>query len=308
MIEGLNAIKFLSKSINSKEKVSSSHWNFLHKDFKYENGNLSGLIGFGAITKPHRGFLKKTHLMFQWIFRKMAKDIVLFNKIDKKANKITSFQNRANNLDVIRQSLTISFLNQKINFNRIENVIVIGDGFATMTSLLIENKLVERVYFINLRKTLLVDLIYLKKAIGDIRFERETAIINSKDSINSLKSKHKYVAIEAENYELLEYINKDLVINIASFQEMSKQVIDNYFKFIYNKSGKHFYFYLCNREEKELPDGEKIKFKNYNFESDDQILENELCPWHQYFYMKYPPFFKKFDGPTRHQLRLIQNK
>ena len=308
MIEGLNAIKFLSKSINSKEKVSSSHWNFLHKNFKYENGNLSGLIGFGAITKPHRGFLKKTHLMFQWIFRKMAKDIVLFNKIDKKANKITSFQNRANNLDVIRQSLTISFLNQKINFNRIENVIVIGDGFATMTSLLIENKLVERVYFINLRKTLLVDLIYLKKAIGDKRFERETAIINSKDSINSLKSKHKYVAIEAENYELLEYINKDLVINIASFQEMSKQVIDNYFKFIYNKSGKHFYFYLCNREEKELPDGEKIKFKNYNFESDDQILENELCPWHQYFYMKYPPFFKKFDGPTRHQLRLIQNK
>ena len=150
--------------------------------------------------------------------------------------------------------------------------------------------------FINLRKTLLVDLIYLKKAIGDKRFERETAIINSKDSINSLKSKHKYVAIEAENYELLEYINKDLVINIASFQEMSKQVIDNYFKFIYNKSGKHFYFYLCNREEKELPDGEKIKFKNYNFEFDDQILENELCPWHQYFYMKYPPFFKKYGN------------
>ena len=111
MIEGLNGIKFLSKSINSKEKVSSSHWNFYHKDFKYENDELSGLIGFGAITKPYRGFKQKAHLMFQWIFRKMAKDIVLFNKIDKKANQITSFQNRANNLDVIRQSLTISFLN-----------------------------------------------------------------------------------------------------------------------------------------------------------------------------------------------------
>lgn len=131
----------------------------------------------------------------------MAKDIEFFNKIDKKANEITSFQNRANNLDVIRQSLTISFLNQKINFNRIDNVILIGDGFATMKSLLIETKLVERVYFINLRKTLLVDLIYLKKAIGNKRFERETAIINSKDSIYSLKGKHKYVAIEAENYE-----------------------------------------------------------------------------------------------------------
>lgn len=308
MIEGLNGIKYLGKSIKFKEKVSSSHWNFYHKDFKYENDKLYGLIGFGSITKPYKWYLKKIHLMFQWIFRKMARDIEFFNKIDKKANEITSSQERANDLDVIRQSLTISFLNQKVNFNGIENVIVIGDGFATMTSLLIESNLAERVYFINLRKTLLVDLIYLKKAIGDEKFERETAIINSKDSINSLKSKHKYVAIEAENYELLRYINKDLVINIASFQEMSKQVIDNYFKFIYNKSGKRFYFYLCNREEKELPDGEIIKFKNYNFGSDDQILEDQLCPWHQYFYSKYPPFFKKYDGPIRHQLRLIQNK
>ena len=308
MKEGLNAIKFLSKSINSKEKVSSSHWNYYHKDFNYEKEILSGLMGFGALTTPYKGLFRNIHYMFQWIFRKMTKDIVLFNKIDKKANEITSFQNRANNLDVIRQSLTISFLNQKINFNTIDKVIVIGDGFATMTSLLIENKLVERVYFINLRKTLIVDLIYLKKAIGDKRFETETAIINQKDCFNSLKSRHKFIAIEAENYELLKYINKDLVINIASFQEMSKEIIDNYFKFIYSKNGKPFYFYLCNREEKELPDGEKIKFKNYNFEFDDQILENELCPWHQYFYMKYPPFFKKYDGPTRHQLRLIQNK
>ena len=116
MKEGLNSIKFLSKSINSKEKVSSSHWNFYHKNFNYEKGVLSGLIGFGALTKPYKGLLKNIHYMFQLIFRKMAKDKVLFNKIDKKANEITSFQNRANNLDVIRQSLTISFLNQKIKF------------------------------------------------------------------------------------------------------------------------------------------------------------------------------------------------
>ena len=124
MIEGLNAIKFLSKSINSQEKVSSSHWNYYHKDFKYEKETFSGLMGFGALTTPYKGLFRNIHYMFQWIFRKMTKDIVLFNKIDKKANEITSFQNRANNLDVIRQSLTISFLNQKLNFNTIENVIV----------------------------------------------------------------------------------------------------------------------------------------------------------------------------------------
>jgi hypothetical protein len=196
----------------------------------------------------------------------------------------------------------------KIDFKNIKNAIIIGDGFASMTSLLIENNLVDRVYLINLRKTLLVDLIYLKKAIGDNRFNRELIFIDSKDCIKNLKSRHKFVAIEAENFQLLRYLEKELVINIASFQEMSKKVIDNYFKYIYNKSGVPFYFYLCNREEKVLPDGEKIIFDNYNFNPEDHIIVNELCPWHQYYYIKYPPFYKKYDGPTRHQIRLVKNK
>ena len=308
MIEGLGIIKILSKSLNFKEKVSSSHWDLYHKDFKYENGVLSGLIGFGNLTKTYKGLHKKIHLLFQWIYRKKAIDPFLFNKIDKKADEITFLQNRANNLDVIRQSLTISFLNKKIDFKNVNNAIVIGDGFASITSLLVENILVNRVYLINLRKTLLVDLIYLKKAIGDNRFDRELILIESKECIKSLKSRHKFVAIEAENYELIKYLKKDLVINIASFQEMSKEIIDNYFKYIYNKSEEPFYFYLCNREEKVLPDGEKISFNNYNFHPEDQIIVDELCPWHQYYYIKYPPFYKKYDGPARHQLRLVKNK
>lgn len=308
MIEGLKSIKFLSKILNNKEKVSSSHWGFYHKDFKYDKGILSGLIGFGNLNKPYKGFYKKVHLVFQWIYRKMAEDSSFFKEIDKKANHITSLQNRANNLDVIRQSLTISFLKMKIDFKTIKSALVIGDGFTSMTSLLVENTLVDRVYLINLRKTLLVDLIYLKKAIGDNRFDRELILIDSKNCIKSLKSRHKFVAIEAENYELIKYLKKDIVINIASFQEMSKEIIDNYFKYIYNKSGEPFYFYLCNREEKVLPDGEKISFDNYNFHSEDQIIVDELCPWHQYYYIKYPPFYKKYDGPSRHQLRLVKNK
>ena len=64
MIEGLGAIKNLSKGINSKEKVSSSHWDFYHKDFKYDKGILSGLIGFGNLNKPYKGFHKKVHQCF----------------------------------------------------------------------------------------------------------------------------------------------------------------------------------------------------------------------------------------------------
>tara|TARA_B100001175_G_C19510726_1_gene643695 strand:- start:1493 stop:2143 length:651 start_codon:yes stop_codon:yes gene_type:complete len=215
LIEATNIIDYLTKSLNFKEKVSSSHWNYFHKDFKFENGHLSGLTGFGVLTKPYKWPFKHIHHVFQWIFRNMA--------------------------------------------------------------------------------------------IGDKRFEKELILINSKDYLNNLKSSPRYVAIEAENFELLKYLKKDLVINIASFQEMTKEVISNYFKFIYNKNGKSFYFYFCNRQEKELPGGEKINFNKYNFKSDDQILVNELCPWHQYFYTKFPPFFKNYDGTTSHQLRKINN-
>lgn len=73
MIEGLNSIKYLSKSVKFKEKVSSSHRNFYHKDFKYENDKLSGLIGFGSIAKPYKGFLKNIHLIFTMDFQKDGK-------------------------------------------------------------------------------------------------------------------------------------------------------------------------------------------------------------------------------------------
>lgn len=307
MFFGNDIIEYIANKLDLINEVSSSHWNHYHKRFKYHNGYLSGLDGFGVLSPPYVGFLKYIHFLFQFIYRYMAPDQKFFKTIDQKANYITSIQKRANNLDVIRQSLTITLLEKKINFNRINTAIVIGDGFATMTTLLIENNLVERVYLINLKKTLLVDIIYFKKAIGDSRFKNEVVLINERNSLMKLKKNHKVVFIEAANYDLLMDVEKDLVINIASFQEMSKKTIDNYFKYIYNGSKNPFYFYICNREEKELPDGEIIRFENYKFDSDDQILIDELCPWHQYYYTKRPFFFKKYDGPVRHQLRLTKN-
>ena len=117
--------------------------------------------------------------------------------------------------------------------------------------------------------------------------------------------KNRIIAIEAEKYHLLSKIKKDLIINIASFQEMDLDVISNYFKYLYNKGEESFYFYICNREEKFLPDGSLIRFKDYPFNSEDSILVDELCPWHQDFYVFKPPFIRKYDDPTRHQLRKV---
>ena len=86
---------------------------------------------------------------------------------------------------------------------------------------------------------------------------------------------------------------------------MDLDIISNYFKYLYNKGEESFYFYLCNKEEKFSSDGSSIRFKDYQFNCEDSILVDELCPWHQNFYLFKPPFIRKYDDPTRHQLRKV---
>ena len=201
--------------------------------------------GFGNKSNKfrfiHKIFLKK--------YRKYSSQSHFFEKIDQSALLISKFQKRAYNLDIYRQILTLDFLNQRINLREIERTIVIGDGFGTMATLLLENNLSKQIFLVNLRKTLLVDLFYINKTIGDKRFEKEIIFIDDSNQISKIE-KNRIIAIEAEKYHLLSKIKKDLIINIASFQEMDLDVISNYFKYLYNKGEESFYFYICNREEK----------------------------------------------------------
>lgn len=305
MISGSKIFSRLIGKIDSQESVSSSHWNHYHKDFNLNS--LKGVQGFGHLNKNYGLISDWMHRLFQAKYRKMSSKSTEFTKINAVAKRITCLQGRANNLDVLRQTLTLDFLIQKIDFEKINRTVIIGDGFGTMTSLILENKLSEQIFLVNLRKTLLVDLLYIEKAIGAKRFQEEVVLIQDIKHLSEINPKHKVIGIEAENYHFLGDIKKDLVLNIASFQEMDFHVINNYFKYIYKQEDKSFYFYLCNREEKFLPDGSLIEFKNYPFKENDLTLVDELCPWHQYFYTFKPPFEKFFDGPIRHQLRKVNN-
>jgi hypothetical protein len=111
------------------------------------------------------------------------------------------------------------------------------------------------------------------------------------------------VAIQAANHALLRQAPLDLVINIASMQEMDPPVIDSYFEDLRTVSAaKRLHFYCCNREEKRLPDGTVTRFADYPWHDSDQVLVDERCPWHQQYYVTRPPFYRNYDGPTRHRL------
>lgn len=304
MYLGNKIYPYILGNIDNRESVSSSHWNYYHKNFKFDKGKLNGLIGFGHNNNYIGFFSNWVHFLFQKKYKRIGSNSQFFKELNKKAISITKSQKRTFGLDVLRQTLTLDFLNQKKVLENLNRTVVIGDGYGSMTTLLYENHLSKQIFLINLRKTLLVDLIYLEKFIGRDSFNKEVVLINKIHDIKKIKDDVRVIAIEAENYEILRNIEKDLVINIASFQEMDMAVIDNYFEFIYNQKTP-FYFYLCNREAKHLPDGSLISFKKYKFNNQDEILTDELCPWHNDFYTFKPPFIREYDGTTRHQLRKI---
>lgn len=310
---GSDAISFLSNEQIKDDPGSSSHWNKFHSDFEFTGNSFKGLKGFGGSSKPHSGLKYLMSQFLQEKFRRMGKLNKSFLVIEKNFQDILKRQGRAFDLDVLRQIITVSYLKHHLPNKLLPSstIVVIGDGFGTMASLLLANNFAKTVILVNLNKTLLVDLWYLKIFLGDEKFQKSVLLINEPCDIASLESKGgpeeiRVIAIQASNHEILKDCPIDLAINIASMQEMDPKYIRNYFDDLYAVAAKRdLDFYCCNREEKTLPDGTVTRFKDYPWNSHDNIQIDELCPWHQEYYYYIPPFYRPYDGPHRHQLRKL---
>ena len=234
------------------------------------------------------------------------------------AREITVKQSRAFDLDVLRQALTVCFLAKYCPTLLEENktTCVIGDGFASMTSLLLKCNPGMTVILVNLNKTLLVDLWYLRLLLGNKEFQDSVALLSSPDCVYELNERAqniqpmpKVIALQASNHKLLRNLQADLVINIASMQEMDPPVVEDYFDdFRIMGAANPLVFYCCNREEKHLPDGTVSRFVDYPWDQHDQLLVDEPCPWHQEYYSFKPPFYRPYDGAHRHRLALLSPK
>ncbi|PJE00526.1 MAG: sugar O-methyltransferase [Leptospira sp.] len=300
-----DAIYYLVNHLDQDDPATSSHWRKYHKDFKVaDNLDISGIIGFGGNSKQYKGLKKWIHLGFQARYRVLGKVFSYFNDIDAIALKMTQMQGRAYDLDVLRQTLSLSFLMDNLKWNPLDTkdktVAVIGDGFASMSLLLLLSGFAKKVILVNLSKTLLVDLILLNKYFDQDSSKTFTLITNKEDIPHTENAD--LVAIQATNHELLRSFPIDLFINIASMQEMNPDTISSYFsdfRVVANK--RDSYFYCCNRIEKTFPEGTTVRFNNYPWKDSDIILLDELCPWHQQYYSIIPPFYHPYDGPIQHR-------
>jgi hypothetical protein len=105
-----SAFEELANRIGRDDRESSSHWRQMHEQFRYEDGRLVAAQGFGAWIPPYRGLRRLVHHLLLSRYRRYGERIHAFPRIDQLAAEVTARQNRAYNLDVIRQALTCSFL------------------------------------------------------------------------------------------------------------------------------------------------------------------------------------------------------
>ncbi len=304
---GQAAIDFLASQVRSVDPGESSHWRLFHRDFSVgADGRFSGLDGFGGCTPPYRGLRALVHRVLQQKFRRLGRIYHGFDRLDRISCSITDAQERACDLDVLRQAITLAFLRHRLpEFAEGAVVGVVGDGFASMTALLLASGFARQVVLVNLNKTLLVDLTYFQKWARNTQPVRDHVLVTDAAGIAECVEQQdaSVVAIQASNHALLQHAPMDLVINIVSMQEMDPPVIAAYFDDLRAVAAtRRLYFYCCNREEKRLPDGAVTRFADYPWSPRDDVLVDELCPWHQQYYATRRPFYRRYDGPIRHRL------
>jgi putative sugar O-methyltransferase len=299
-----SAIDYLYSKFYLEDLNASSHWKQMHASLKLNEGKkLSGMRGFGNFSHRYNFLKHLGHIVLRQRLMKIGKKFKFFKEIFNQAKKICNRQARVIDQDMLRQIITVAYLFDKLKSSYFEstkgNILVIGDGWGSLTSLLLAFTSF-RIVLINLNKTLLVDLLYIQKAFPDLNY----CYVEDSNSLEIAMSDKsvRLITLTAENYQLLKNIPINLAINIASMQEMTYKSIYGYFDVLRASPSRMTYLYCCNRHSKRLPDGSLINFDNYGWLNSDENLEFSECPWHKEYYKFLPPFYKKFDGVLMHKL------
>jgi hypothetical protein len=279
----------------------SSHWR-RYGEFqmvaRVDGGFWLSGVGFGdykrsRLEKIIPSFLRPVDLYVKGMLGRVDERLLEAGKWFAHQNSFTVGH------DLARQLLTIDLLARLIKDFEGKRICIIGDGYGVLGSILKRRFPSVSVTFINLGRTLFFDAFYSLKCFPAAR------VIGPQDSLDeAARADFRYV--EAEEIDIKK-IEADVFINIASMQEMDLPVINRYFNIIRGQ-GEAVYFYCCNRVSKTLPDGSVINFEEYGWRDSDEVLIDELCPWHQCFPTNRPPFVKSFDGPTRHRLIRVAGK
>ena len=173
---------------------------------------------------------------------------------------------------------------------------MIGDGFGYLGSFLKAIDPGVEVTSVNLGRGLFFDVYYTLLAHPKARL----GLVGEVASAPSASTD--FFFLPAENYSVLSQMPQDLVLNVASMQEMNISVVRSYMNYIRPKqASENVLFYCCNRREKKLPAGEIVRFADYGWLEADKGFFEEPCPWYQKFPSGILGRYLPFDGEILHR-------
>lgn len=281
--------------------ATSSHWLQMGSQIDVtldSEGRMDSFKGFGfgdlQYTHPVMRVLNGLCNLSYYVCLPFKKDLRL---LLRKARPNVRRLNSHITYDCFRQICGLCVVRQHLKAADDEcfNVLIIGDGYGFLSSLIKSVYRNARVTLIDLGKILLFQAVDLQRIYPD----REHTLLHE-DHDGPVEFDFRYVP--AEFYSSLCDVKYRLIFNICSMQEMNYESIRGYFDFIRANATEDNLFYCCNRERKDLPGGEVIEFLNYPWAGEDRYLVDEYCPFVKYAASVKWPFFHRFDGPFMHRL------
>jgi hypothetical protein len=313
MLLNKEAILEVARYADTLDRDTSSHWRDIgvvsteHPlkkdpfDLVYGARGFSMVGPIGSVSMKVSPFHRIMHAILQFPIRRHGGAFPSFKSVDKAAASILRRQARAYDKDVLRHTMTMAMLLDNLPLrDNPDPIVVIGDGFGTMASLIMETLPDTTVILVNLTKTLLVDLAFLYKAFPDSGY----AYVETPGDIQAAVADPavKVVAVRADFSSLLQSVPIALGINIFSMMEMDPPVTAKYFEYLRKSpASTRTAFYCCNRDEKRIEDGTITRFLEYPWHSEDEILLDGQSPWDTLAYRARPPFYYRLNS-VRHRL------
>lgn len=137
-IANLDPIGSILVSAGTANEAISSHWDELLRTVDFNGtGSLPRSLGFGGYEAAPSGVWRALNALFQTPWRLRGRTYPGFASALDTAKRIAKAQNRALDLDVLRQVLAASLIKAHVNSDELvkSTLCVIGDGFSTFTLL-----------------------------------------------------------------------------------------------------------------------------------------------------------------------------
>jgi len=304
---------------DKQENFTSSYWKLYGQKYDVRINEGDGTLSMSGVGEGELGDTKTKNLLtkllnylciFTYLVRLKNKRGIL--NLFTPSFKICKSMGFYFSYNCFRQICSLALILKNMSDGmkaRKKTFLMVGDGYGFLSSLIKSIFPNSTIVLVDIGRILTIQSIYCQKT-------HPQCLHFGVDENSNLKTAD-FLYCPPGHLEKFNILNYDIVINIASMQEMDYQIIERYFHYFRQYCNAENLFYCCNRESKKLPDEKVVEFQKYPWSKKDKYLIDERCPWQKYFLSIHHtshgprpfgfriPLINYVKGPVRHRLTIL---